>query len=186
MYIGSSVRFAYTWRQNPWNIPNAAESSLLLHNPPVAIEANEPLVIMSPIKDIVNHFVEVADVNGVIQRIDVNAVVERIDVNTLVQRTDVNELLSRVDWCGSPIVTSKYKYIDCSIFGERNVLLFGCHAIATFHDGFISEDCCALSVVERKTPPTGLSTTETGSSSLENCIHKDEATRLSINCEIVA
>jgi hypothetical protein len=53
---------------------------------------------MNPIKDIVNHFVEVTDVNGVIQRIDVNAVVERIDVNTLVQRIDVNELLLRVDW----------------------------------------------------------------------------------------
>jgi uncharacterized RDD family membrane protein YckC len=53
---------------------------------------------MHPIADLVNHFVEVTDVDGVIRRIDVNDVVERIDVNKLVQRIDFNEVLSKIDW----------------------------------------------------------------------------------------
>jgi len=53
---------------------------------------------MHPIKDLVNHFVDVTDVDGVLRRIDVNDVVDRIDINKVIQRVDFNTVLSKIDW----------------------------------------------------------------------------------------
>lgn len=53
---------------------------------------------MHPISDVVNHFVEVTDVDGIIRRIDVDSVVERIDINKLVNRIDLNQVLTKIDW----------------------------------------------------------------------------------------
>lgn len=53
---------------------------------------------MHPISGVVNHIIEVADIEGVVRKIDVNDVVERIDVDKLVQRIDMNTVLSRIDW----------------------------------------------------------------------------------------
>jgi uncharacterized RDD family membrane protein YckC len=53
---------------------------------------------MHPLSDLLNHFVEVTDVDGVVRRIDVNDVVDRIDVNKLIQRIDFNQVLSKIDW----------------------------------------------------------------------------------------
>jgi uncharacterized RDD family membrane protein YckC len=54
--------------------------------------------MMHPIAGVVNHFIEVADVDGVVRRIDVNNIVERIDVDTMVQRIDMNKVLSKINW----------------------------------------------------------------------------------------
>lgn len=53
---------------------------------------------MRPIADVVNHVIEVVDVDGVVRRIDVNNVVERIDVDRVVQRIDINRVLAKIDW----------------------------------------------------------------------------------------
>jgi uncharacterized RDD family membrane protein YckC len=50
-----------------------------------------------PIASVVNHVVEVVDIDGIVRRIDVNNVVERIDVNDIVERIDVNRMISRID-----------------------------------------------------------------------------------------
>ncbi len=52
---------------------------------------------MRPIADVINHVIEVADVDGVIRRIDVNDVVERIDVDRVVQRIDIDRVMARID-----------------------------------------------------------------------------------------
>lgn len=54
--------------------------------------------MMHPIAGVVNHVIEVVDVDGVIRRIDVNDVVERIDVDKMVQRIDMNKVLLHIDW----------------------------------------------------------------------------------------
>lgn len=53
---------------------------------------------MRPIADVVNHVIEVVDVDGVVRRIDVNNVVERIDVDRVAQRIDINKVLAKIDW----------------------------------------------------------------------------------------
>ena len=53
---------------------------------------------MHPIAGVVNQFVEVVDVDGVVRLVDVNDVVQRIDINQLLSRVDLNEFLTKVDW----------------------------------------------------------------------------------------
>lgn len=53
---------------------------------------------MHPIAGVVNHVIEVVDIDGVVRKIDVNDVVERIDVDKMVQRIDIDKVLSRIDW----------------------------------------------------------------------------------------
>ena len=53
---------------------------------------------MHPIAGVVNHVLEVVDVDGIVRKIDVNDIVERIDIDKMVQRINMNKVLSRIDW----------------------------------------------------------------------------------------
>ena len=45
---------------------------------------------------VVNPFIDVLDVDGIVQRIDVNELLQRIDINELLQRVDWDECLGKL------------------------------------------------------------------------------------------
>jgi uncharacterized RDD family membrane protein YckC len=67
-------------------------------NSPTETKYNPFVEKMNPIAGVVNHVIEVVDVDGVVRKIDVNDVVERIDVDKMVQRINIDNILSRINW----------------------------------------------------------------------------------------